>query len=32
LVPGTFPMLALIFAALCWISAAGRLVLGWKLL
>ena len=32
LFPGTFPMLALIFAALCWISTAGRLVLGWKLL
>ncbi len=32
LFPSMFPILALIFATLCWISAVGRLVLGWKLL
>jgi phosphatidylglycerophosphate synthase len=32
LFPTHFPILALIFAALCWISAVCRLVLGWKLL
>jgi phosphatidylglycerophosphate synthase len=32
LFPTAFPILAIIFATLCWISAAGRLVLGWKLL
>ena len=32
LFPSRFPILALIFATLCWISAVGRLVLGWKLL
>jgi phosphatidylglycerophosphate synthase len=32
LFPSSFPILALIFATLCWISAVGRLVLGWKLL
>jgi phosphatidylglycerophosphate synthase len=30
--PSAFPILALAFATLCWISAVGRLVLGWKLL
>ena len=28
----SFPILAIIFASLCWISAVSRLVLGWKLL
>ena len=32
LFPTAFPVLATIFATLCWISAAGRLVLGRKLL
>jgi hypothetical protein len=32
LFPREFPVLATIFAALCWVSVAGRLVLGWKLL
>jgi phosphatidylglycerophosphate synthase len=32
LFPTHFPVLALIFATLCWISAVCRLVLGWKLL
>jgi phosphatidylglycerophosphate synthase len=32
LFPTHFPILALIFATLCWISALCRLVLGWKLL
>ena len=32
LFPSAFPILAMIFATICWISAAGRLVLGWKLL
>jgi phosphatidylglycerophosphate synthase len=32
LFPTAFPILAIIFATICWISAAGRLVLGWKLL
>jgi phosphatidylglycerophosphate synthase len=32
LFPGQFPILAAVFATLCWVSAAGRLVLGWKLL
>ena len=32
LFPGAFPILAIIFATLCWVSAVGRLVLGWKLL
>jgi phosphatidylglycerophosphate synthase len=32
LFPREFPVLATIFATLCWVSAAGRLVLGWKLL
>ena len=32
LLPATFPVLATIFAALCLASAAGRLVLGWRLL
>ena len=32
LFPTHFPILALIFATLCWISAVCRLVLGWKLL
>jgi phosphatidylglycerophosphate synthase len=32
LFPSHFPILALIFATLCWISAVCRLVLGWKLL
>jgi phosphatidylglycerophosphate synthase len=32
LFPQAFPALALIFAILCWISAAARYVLGWKLL
>ena len=30
--PSSFPILAIIFASLCWISAVGRLILGWKLL
>ena len=30
--PSAFPILALVFATLCWISAVGRFVLGWKLL
>ena len=30
--PGWFPHLATAFAALCFVSAAGRLVLGWKML
>jgi phosphatidylglycerophosphate synthase len=32
LFPQAFPAFAVAFAILCWISAAGRLVLGWKLL
>jgi phosphatidylglycerophosphate synthase len=32
LFPREFPVLATIFATLCWVSVAGRLVLGWKLL
>jgi phosphatidylglycerophosphate synthase len=32
LFPTAFSILAIIFATICWISAAGRLVLGWKLL
>lgn len=32
LFPREFPVLATIFGTLCWVSAAGRLVLGWKLL
>ena len=32
LFPTAFPILAIIFATLCWISAVGRLVLGWTLL
>ena len=32
LFPSAFPVLAIIFATLCWISAVSRLVLGWKLL
>jgi phosphatidylglycerophosphate synthase len=32
LFPAAFPVLATIFAALCLASAAGRLVLGWRLL
>jgi phosphatidylglycerophosphate synthase len=32
LFPDHFPILATIFAALCCLSATGRLVLGWKLL
>ena len=32
LFPSAFPILAIIFATICWISALGRLVLGWKLL
>jgi phosphatidylglycerophosphate synthase len=32
LFPSSFPILAVIFASLCWISAVGRLLLGWKLL
>ena len=32
LFPSTFPILAMVFATLCWISAVGRLLLGWKLL
>jgi phosphatidylglycerophosphate synthase len=32
LFPTAFPILAIIFATICWISAAGRLILGWKLL
>src|SRR5262245_9491105 len=32
LFPAQFPVLATIFAMLCWVSAVGRLVLGWKLL
>ena len=32
LFPTAFPILAMIFATLCWISAVGRLVLGWTLL
>ena len=32
LFPNAFPILAIIFATICWISAVGRLVLGWKLL
>lgn len=32
LFPAAFPPLATIFAALCCVSAAARLVLGWKLL
>ena len=32
LLPTAFPILAIIFAILCWLSAVGRLVLGWKLL
>jgi len=32
LFPTAFPILAIIFATLCWISALSRLVLGWKLL
>jgi phosphatidylglycerophosphate synthase len=29
--PGAFPILATAFATLCWISAVGRLALGWRL-
>jgi len=32
LFPRAFPVLATTFAILCWLSAAGRVVLGWKLL
>ena len=32
LFPSAFPILAIVFAILCWISAVGRLVLGWTLL
>src|SRR5262249_33295944 len=32
LFPNDFPVLATAFATLCWVSLAGRLVLGWKLL
>jgi len=32
LFPSAFPILAMIFATVCWISAVGRLVLGWRLL
>ena len=32
LFPTAFPIIAIIFATLCWISALSRLVLGWKLL
>jgi phosphatidylglycerophosphate synthase len=32
LFPSSFPILAIIFASLCWISAVGRLLVGWKLL
>ena len=32
LFPSAFPPLAVAFAILCWISAASRYVLGWKLL
>ena len=32
LFPAAFPVLAYAFAALCWVSAGARLVLGWKLL
>ena len=32
LFPTAFPILAIIFATLCWISAVGHLVLGWTLL
>ena len=32
LLPTAFPILAIIFAILCWLSAVGRLVLGWTLL
>jgi len=32
LFPAQFPVLAMIFGMLCFVSAAGRLVLGWKLL
>lgn len=32
LFPAAFPMLATIFAALCCVSAAARVVLGWRLL
>jgi len=32
LFPTEFPVLATTFAILCWISAAGRVVLAWKLL
>ena len=31
-VPDAFALLATLFAALCWVSAAGRLALGWRLL
>src|SRR5262249_62089919 len=30
LFPSSFPILAVIFASLCWISAIGRLLLGWS--
>src|SRR5262245_14544956 len=30
--PTAFPALATIFAILCWVSAAGRVALGWRLL
>jgi hypothetical protein len=32
LVPAAFALLATIFAGLCCVSAAARLVLGWRLL
>jgi phosphatidylglycerophosphate synthase len=32
LFPSAFPILATIFATVCWLSAVGRLVLGWRLL
>jgi phosphatidylglycerophosphate synthase len=32
LFPAAFALLATIFAALCWVSAAARLALGWRLL
>jgi hypothetical protein len=32
LFPNAFPLLATVFAVLCGVSAAARVVMGWKLL
>ncbi|MDW8340814.1 MAG: CDP-alcohol phosphatidyltransferase family protein [Geminicoccaceae bacterium] len=32
LFPGAFPVLAWVFAAMCWLTTAGRIAAGWRLL